>query len=132
MTIEDLKAYQDMKRTVRELEERLQMVYEASPKPNENPGGRSSVRTSSDPTAAKANNAIEIQAELEAVLAKLRKKTNEVIQFSLCIEDPEVGAIIRLHYIDGLSWKQAGLRLYGDTDAGDLCRMRIKRFFRNS
>lgn len=128
MTIEELRTYQKTKQTIRALESELQTVYYGSQKPNENPGGKSSVRTASDPTAAKAQKAIQIKAKLEAVLEDLQRQADAIIEFSLQVEDPEIGSIIRLHYINGCTWEQTCATLFGYRDRS-YCYRKIARYF---
>jgi len=128
MTIEDLRTYQKTKQTIRALEAELRAVYTESPKPNDNPGGKSSVRTASDPTAVKAQKAIQIREKLEAMLAEQRKRAKDITEFSLHVEDPEVGCIIRLHYIGGYTWEQTCVTLYGYRDRW-YCHRKIRRYF---
>ena len=80
MTIEDLRTYQKTKQTIQALEAELRAVYAESPKPNDNPGGKSSVRTSSDPTAIKAQKAIQIREKLEN-----NGSVRKILQSSLCV-----------------------------------------------
>lgn len=128
MTIEDLRTYQKTKQTIRVLEAELRAVYAESPKPNDNPGGKSSVRTSSDPTAIKAQKAIQIREKLEAMLAEQRKRAEDITEFSLQVSDQEVGSIIRLHYIGGYTWEQTCVTLYGYRDRW-YCHRKIRRYF---
>ena len=128
MTIEDLRDYQKTKQMIKALEAELQAVYAESPKPSDNPGGKASVRTASDPTAVKAQRAIEIREKLETVLADLQRRADEIIDFSLHVEDPEIGSIIRLHYINGCTWEQTCITLYGYRDRW-YCHRKIRRYF---
>lgn len=128
MTIEDLREYQKTKQTIKALEAELSAVYVESPKPNDNPGGKSSVRSASDPTAVKAQKAIQIREKLENVLADFQRRADEIIDFSLHVEDPEVGSIIRLHYINGCTWEQTCVTLYGYRDRW-YCHRKIRRYF---
>ena len=128
MTIEDLRTYQKTKQTIRALEAELRAVYAESTKPNDNPGGKSSVRTSSDPTAAKAQKAIQIREKLEAMLAEQRKRAEDITEFSLQVSDQEVGSIVRLHYIGGYTWEQTCVTLYGYCDRW-YCHRKIRRYF---
>jgi len=128
MTIDDLRTYQKTKQAIKALEGELRATYAESPKPNENPGGKSSVRSASDPTAVKAQKAIQIREKLEAMLAEQRKRAKDITEFSLHVEDPEVGCIIRLHYIGGYTWEQTCVTLYGYRDRW-YCHRKIRRYF---
>ena len=128
MTIDDLRTYQKTKQNIKALEGELRAVYAESPKPNENPGGKSSVHSASDPTAAKAMKALQIREKLEAMLRDQQRLADSIIEFSLQVEDPEIGSIIRMHYINNFTWEQTCLTLYGYRDRW-YCHRKIRRFF---
>jgi len=128
MTIDDLRTYQKTKQNIKALEGELRAVYAESPKPNENPGGKSSVRSASNPTAAKAMKALQIREKLEAMLRDQQRLADSIIEFSLQVEDPEIGSIIRMHYINNFTWEQTCLTLYGYRDRW-YCHRKIRRYF---
>lgn len=66
----------------------------------------------------------EYAAELEAYL-DLREEIEDWLD---TVDQLEVSAIIRLHYICGLTWSEVSQRMRNKKSA-DWVRMRIKRFF---
>ncbi|HAB93175.1 MAG TPA: hypothetical protein DCF49_00165, partial [Lachnospiraceae bacterium] len=78
--------------------------------------------------AVKAQKAIQIREKLEAKLAEQRKRAEDITDFSLHVDDPEVGCIIRLHYIGGYTWEQTCVTLYGYRDRW-YCHRKIRRYF---
>lgn len=128
ITLEDLREYQRLKQSIRTLEAEIVAVYVESPAPKTNTAGRSSVRTPADPTATKARKAIQLRDRLEQQLAELRRKTDRIEQYTLQIEDVQIGAMIRAHYIRGLTWEDTTLQLYGYPDRF-YCHKRVRRYF---
>lgn len=128
ITQEDLREYQKIKQRIRVLEEEINAVYLASPKPKEAMAGRASVRTPSDPTQLKAFRVIDLREKLEEQLEDLRAQEYRIIQFTLNIPDAEIGSMIRLHYVRGYTWEETTRLLYGYPDRS-YCYVRIKRYF---
>ena len=128
LTLEDLRQYQRLKQSIKTLEAEIMAVYVESPAPKTNTPGRSSVRTPADPTATKARKAIQLRDKLEQKLADLRRQTERIEQYTLQIEDVQIGAMIRAHYIRGLTWEQTTLQLYGYPDRF-YCHKRVRRYF---
>lgn len=128
ITLEDLRQYQRLKQSIKTLEAEIVAVYVESPAPKDNMPGRSSVRTPADPTATKARKATQLRDKLEQQLAALRQQTDRIEQYTLQIEDVQIGAMIRAHYIRGLTWEQTTLQLYGYPDRF-YCHKRVRRYF---
>lgn len=128
ITLEDLREYRRLKQSIKTLEAEREAVYVESPAPKTNTAGRSSVRIPADPTATKARKAIQLSDRLEQQLAELRQKTDRIEQFTLQIEDVQIGAMIRAHYIRGLTWEETSLQLYGYPDRF-YCHKRVRRYF---
>lgn len=129
ITKEDLRLYLSRKHKLKVLEEELKAIYESSPKPKEVQGGKSSVRTPSDPTADKARRAGEMRDRIQRQAQELEDMTAAIEDFSTQIDDPIVGAIIRWHYIRGYSWAQTCMKVYGHPN-GQAVRMAVNRWFK--
>lgn len=128
ITLEDLRKYKRLRQSIRTLEREIMAVYVESPGPKENIAGKSSVRTPSNPTADKAWKASRLRDELENKLADLRRETERIERYTLQIEDVEIGAMIRAHYIRGFTWEQTAMQLYGYPDRW-YCHKRVRRYF---
>lgn len=115
MTIEELEKYRGIVADVKSLEIQLASSYY----PVGSPNGRISVGTFNnepgDPTRDAALRAMKIENDLSAMLAKQIDLLEHIAGWMSEIEqeDPELVAIIRLHYVCGLSWKQTNQKVYG-------------------
>lgn len=130
VTYEDLKQYQRLKRQIEVIRAELEAVYVASPAPKENIAGKSSVRPASDPTANKARKAIRIREKLERQEMELLEKQDQILTYTLQIQDtdPEIAAIIRMHFIHGTTWEKTCIALYGYPD-DQYCRHKVRNWF---
>lgn len=129
ITLEDLRQYQAMQKEIQALEAEIMAVYIASPGPKENVGGKSSVRTPGDPTARKAMRAIERKERLEKKKQELEGLIDRIDSYIDHMKDHHTAAILRWHFIRGLSWRQTCSKIYGYPDP-DICRMAVWRYFR--
>ena len=87
-----------------ELYDMIEELPSAEPVRHDNPGGKSSVRTSSDPTAIKAQKAIQIREKLEA-LQELARHQMIVKLYADILRDMKVCEIEgwdRMEYINML------------------------------
>ena len=131
MTIETLEQYRGIMSEIKALELEIEALYDVRKSPNgKESGGYSSIP--GDPTGRSAMRIIQLKEQLLAQQERWSEAALKIEQWLQTVEDAEIRSIIRWRYILGLSWKQTGKRVYGDTGASDACRMRIKRFFRNS
>lgn len=129
ITLEDLRRYQHLKEDIAAIEEELRSIYVSSPAPNDVIGGRASVSTPGDPTARKAMRAIERKEQLEQLLMEREKQSIRIEAFIDRLDDLHIAAIMRWHYILGLSWGQTCMKIYGYADS-DICRKAVHRYFR--
>ena len=127
ITMADLRNYLRLKQQVRVLEAEIEAVYVERPAPKEVISGKSSVRTPSDPTAQKAAKAIKLREKLEKQMEELEVQLTRILQFTLSISDVEVASMIRLHYLEGKTWEQTAMTLYGYPDRW-YCYHRVTRY----
>ncbi len=114
MTIEELEKYRGIVANVKALENQIVATYV----PISSPNGHTSEghgNTPGDPTERAAFKVIRLKDKLSAelteqidLLERIAEWMNETEK-----EDPELVAIIRLHYVCGLSWKQTNQKVYG-------------------
>ncbi len=130
MTIEDLEQYRGITAEIKALELEIEALYDVRKSPAGHEGSGSP--TPGDPTGRAAMRIIELREQLLIQQERWSEAALKIEQWLQTVEDAEIRSIIRWRYILGLSWKQTGKRVYGDTEAGDACRKRIKRFFQNN
>lgn len=130
ITIEDLRQYQDILEELEAIRDEIRMIYIESPAPKEVIGGRSSVSTPGDPTARKAMKALEKKERLENRERQLEDLQDRIEEYIDRMTDHHTAAIMRWHFIRGLTWRQTCSKVYGYPDP-DICRMAIWRYFKN-
>lgn len=130
ISIEDLRQYLAIRKEIQALDDEIRAIYIESPGPKENVGGKSSVRTPGDPTARKAMRAIERKEKLEAKRTELEEIIDRIDAYIDSMRNHHVAAIMRWHYVRGLSWRQTCVKIYGYPDP-DICRMTVWRYFKN-
>lgn len=67
---------------------------------------------------------------LECQNVKLLEIINEIEQFITTIEDSHIRRIVRLRFVDNLSWNQVAMRIGGNTE--DSVRMAFERFIKQN
>ncbi|MCM1326946.1 MAG: DUF4407 domain-containing protein [Bacteroidales bacterium] len=70
------------------------------------------------------------QLRLDKLNKKLDEKLDEVERYIETVEDSRKRLILKLRYIDGLTWKQTAKRL-GPGNQANSVRMEIERFMEN-
>lgn len=130
ITLEDLRQYQDILEELEAIRDEIRMIYIESPAPKEVIGGRSSVSTPGDPTARKAMKALERKERLENRERQLEDLQDRIEEYIDRMTDHHTAAIMRWHFIRGLTWRQTCSKVYGYPDP-DICRMAIWRYFKS-
>ena len=128
VSLQDLKNYQHLTATIRGLEQEISAIYVASP-PKTERGGRSNVRHAGDPTRKKAMLILKKRERLEEKLTELTELAERIDQFLDTVKEPHIAQIIRLHYIDGITWSKTCMIMYKTADP-DYCRKMVKAYFR--
>ena len=128
ITLEDLRQYQDILEELEAIRDEIRMIYIESPSPKEVIGGRSSVSTPGDPTARKAMKALERKERLENRERQLEDLQGRIEEYIDRMTDHHTAAIMRWHFIRGLTWRQTCSKVYGYPDP-DICRMAVRRYF---
>lgn len=70
------------------------------------------------------------KTSLESQNVKLLEIVNEIEQFITTIEDSHIRRIVRLRFVDNLSWNQVAMRIGGNTE--DSVRMAFERFMKQN
>lgn len=126
VTKEDLRQYMDLCLEIEAIQMQIESLYTPiSSAPMFSDGGHSNVP--GNPTERAV---FKIEAQRE----KLQRKQEELLQMRQrvedwlnSLEDHHIAAIIRFHFISGLSWRQTCKRVYGYADP-DICRIAFNRF----
>ena len=130
MTIELLEQYRGIAANIEALKMQIDSLYVPVTSPNgrQNTGSFSS--TPGDPTEQSVMKILDMQEELSRELAQQVELLTEITNWmrEAGENDPEVVALIRFHYMAGLSWKQTSKKVYGYNDYYR-ARKRVFRYF---
>ena len=126
ITIEKLKQYAAMQAEKTQIEDQIDALYRSisSPRLGESLGSTEP----GNPTERTAFRIIEEKERLEQLSIELWQMTKKIEEWLQSLDDHEVRAIVRAHYINGKTWRQTAREVYGWADQ-DTPRKRIKRFF---
>ena len=127
ITIEMLKQYSAMKAEQKQIEDQIRSLYLpiTSIHYGDIVGGSS---TPGDPTHNAVMRINELKQHLEELSNELSIKTREIEDWMQTLQDYELRAIIRAHYINGKTWAQTAKEVYGWADQ-DTPRKKVARYF---
>ena len=125
MTIEQLRSFRGIQREMEQIQREIDLLYYPvrSPRSGE---GRSS--TPSDPTAAAVDKIMRLEERLCRLREELADQLEEIEQWLETLDDHELRAIIRAHYLLGDSWARCTQRVMS-YEFSDSAKHRVYRFF---
>lgn len=129
MTIEKLNEYRWIISNIKAINAEIDSIYEpiASPNGHQTVGGGKSVMDVGDPTANAVNRILELKDRLDREQQELENMIEEIHEWMELIDDLEVKAIIRRHFILGQTWLETSIETYG-SQSRDYCRRRFYKF----
>jgi len=125
VTIEQLRSFRGIQREMEQIQREIDLLYYPvrSPRSGE---GRSS--TPSDPTAAAVDKIMRLEERLCRLREELADQLEEIEQWLETLDDHELRAIIRAHYLLGDSWARCTQRVMS-YEFSDSAKHRVYRFF---
>lgn len=126
MTIEELKSFRGLMAEYKQLNDQIRNLYRNIRSPF-NPSGSHSM-TPGDPTNAAAMKIIDLKEQAKDLQIRITGELEVIEAWLITVEDAEVRAIVRAHYINGKTWKQTASEVYGYADPATP-RKRIRRYF---
>lgn len=127
MTKEKLEIYYGISSNIDAIEAEINTLYRPISSPNGRPGGGRSSSPSS-PTEQAALRIIRLRELLESEREKMYTLAEEIENWLTTVDDTEIVAIIRWHYLMRLPWNRTNIKVYGYPDYS-YSRKRIDRFF---
>lgn len=125
----DLNQVRALRINIQAIQEEISALYFPYTSPNAPKDGGSNPNRGSDPTVSAFHRIEKKRAELDRIQAEYSMKVVEIEDWLKTIEDLEVVAIIRCHYILGKTWKQTAKQVYGYASR-ETARMRVERFLK--
>lgn len=130
MNNKELSQLYYLNREIETEKKRIRSLQEAATATNAKISGLPHVGSISDKTAIAAEIA-DIQQIIEHKQKLAIIEYNRLTRYIAAVEDSLTRQILRLRYIDGLSWTMVALRV-GGSNTGDGCRMLVKRFLKQN
>lgn len=127
MTIEELSSFRGLVAEQKQIKDQIRDLYRNIRSPYNQSGVHSS--TPGNPTEAAALKIIELKQQAEDLQIRIADELEQIELWLLTVEEAEVRAIVRAHYINGKTWKRTAAEVYGYADPA-APRMRIRRYFR--
>ena len=126
MTIERLRQFRGIQKEVIELQREIDTLYF----PISSPNGHTSMGSSmpGNPTERAVNRIIQLQEKAEALTQQLAEELEAIEAWLDGLEDHELRAIIRAHYLLGDSWSRCTQRIL-NYEFSDTAKKRVYRFF---
>ena len=125
MNIERLRAFRGIQKEIDEIQREIDTLYYpiTSPKSSE-----SHSTTPSDPTASAVNRILKLEQIVEVRRQTLADELEYIEDWIDNLEDHELRAIIRAHYLLGDSWARCTQRIL-NYEFSDTAKKRVYRYF---
>ena len=126
MTIERLRQFRGIQKEVIELQREIDTLYF----PISSPNGHTSMGSSmpGNPTERAVNRIIQLQEKAEALTQQLAQELEDIEAWLDGLDDHELRAIIRAHYLLGDSWSRCTQRIL-NYEFSDTAKKRVYRYF---
>lgn len=126
MTIERLRQFRGIQKEVIEIQREIDTLYF----PISSPNGHQSMGSSTpgDPTAQAVSRILKLQEKAEALTQQLAQELEDIEAWLDGLEDHELRAIIRAHYLLGDTWKRCTQRIL-NYEYSESAKYRVYRYF---
>lgn len=126
MTIERLRQFRGIQKEVIELQREIDTLYFPISSPNGKQGLGSS--TPGDPTAQAVSRILKLQDRAEQLTVTLSQELEAIEAWLDELDDHELRAIIRAHYLLGDTWKRCTQRIL-NYEYSESAKYRVYRYF---
>lgn len=127
MTYTDLKNYLGMKAEVQAIVDEIKYWESFVMTIHYDEGGKSSNKVS-NPTQQAVDKIMQLKERLNTKRDTLVQRTLEIEDWLDTLQDKELAAIIRHHFIGGKTWNETTRKVYGHA-AWSLSQWRVRNFF---
>ena len=125
MTIEQLRSFRGIQKEMEQIQREIDLLYYPIRSPR---SGEGHSQTPSDPTAAAVAKIMSLEGKLAQTREELAQQLEEIEEWLDSLEDHELRAIIRAHYLLGDSWARCTQRIL-NYEFSDSAKHRVYRFF---
>lgn len=131
MTLDALNTYRWIMANIEAINEEIRNLYN----PISSPNGRETIgafgNNPSNPTEKNALRVLALREKLETRQQEMLELREEIEQWLMTIEDAELEAIIRCHFLLSMSWRATSIRVYG-YPSPDRARKKVERFLKKN
>ena len=128
MNIERLRAFRGVQKEIDEIQREIDTLYYPITSPNGRESLGSRPMSPSDPTAAAVATIMKQEQRLVVLKEQLAEELTAIEVWLQELDDHELRAIIRAHYLLGDSWKRCTQRIL-NYDFSDTAKKRVYRYF---
>ncbi len=130
MTKEKLEEYYSIASRIQAIDEEIRILYLPQINAGGDPVGAGRVSSKAPRSAVEdaAMRIVKLKEQLESERLRLLDLAEEIETWLDTVEDPEIEAIIRWHYLLRCNWKVTNIKVYGYPDYW-YSRKRLERFF---
>lgn len=129
MTLEQLEQFRGMRAEVVAIQKEIETLYSPISSPNGHTEGGHGT-TPGNPTEQAAMRVIDRKKALESKVYAMQEALAAIDEWLDTVDDSKLRAIIRWHYINGLTWKQTNVKVYGYANP-HRAQKKVLRFFKN-
>ena len=129
VTLEDLRQYRALKASIMAIEMEIESLYYPISSPPLMSDGSGKSLDPSDPTVRAFHQIEKDRERLDRKLKELSERKQIIDEWLDELQDGNIAAIIRYHFVIGLSWRHTCKQVYGYYDA-DTCRKAVARYFK--
>ena len=126
MTLDRLRQFRGIQKEVVEIQREIDTLYFPISSPNGHTGMGSS--TPGDPTSQAVSRILKLQDKAEALTQQLAEELEAIEQWLEELDDHELRAIIRAHYLLGDSWARCTQRIL-NYEYSESAKYRVYRYF---
>lgn len=126
MTLERLRQFRGIQKEKEEIQREIDTLYFPITSPNGHQGLGSS--TPGDPTAQAVSRILKLQEKAEQLTVTLAEELEAIEAWLEELDDHELRAIIRAHYLLGDTWKRCTQRIL-NYEYSESAKYRVYRYF---
>ncbi|MCH3961266.1 MAG: hypothetical protein LKF53_02755 [Solobacterium sp.] len=127
MTKEKLESYVGLVKEINALQLQIKTLYRPIKSPT---SSESHSSTPGDPTAKAADRILDLKFKVDQEIDALANQAKEIEDWLITVDNHDVTAIIRYHYISGMTWAEVDYAMYSGGD-GSHSRRKFNKFMKD-
>lgn len=129
MTLERLNNYRHLQKEIDELRRRIQVLKDEAESISVNLSGMPK-GNSGDKLGRMVSEYLDLQAELENILAERIAEQKKIMFYINTIQDTRTRLIFYFRFVEGMKWESVAMNI-SVVETEDNCRMTVTRYIKN-